>query len=465
MDIPLTIDELHKGFKNKTHSISGVIEQYLSRIEAFDKNLNAFVTVTHDYARERAKKLETILADNPNAFEEFPLLGVTMAVKDMYLTRGVRTTAGSKVLESFIPEYSSTAFERLEAAGAILVGKANCDAWAHGSSGENSDFGATHNPWNLDYVPGGSSSGSAVAVSSGMSMFSMGTDTGGSIRLPASFCNVVGLKPTYGAVSRYGVIAMASSLDSMGHFTRSVKDSEKIFKVTRGTDGHDGTLRNADYAHKNVKKIGLPREYFSDGLSEEVREKTMAAVDVYKKAGYEIVDVSIPSTKYAISIYYIVMPAEVSSNLGRYDGIRYGNKRDSFGAEAKRRIMLGTHVLSSGYYDAYYNKAMKARTLLRNDFDKVFTEVDALIAPASPTLPFKLGEKMDNPLEMYLADIFTVSANLVGIPGISIPAGFSDSGLPIGFQLFAPRFMESSLFELGNSYQSMTDFHLKTPSL
>lgn len=462
---PLTIAELHNDLKEKKYTCVDLVEHYLSQITKNNENLNAFITVATEGAYKKAKELDRILIDNPNALHEFPLLGVVLSVKDIYLTEGLRTTAASKVLESYVPQYSATVVTRLENAGAIIIGKTNCDAWAHGASGENSDFGPTKNPWNTEYVPGGSSSGSAVSVAAGLSFASMGTDTGGSIRLPASFTNLVGFKPTYGVVPRYGVISMASSLDSMGHFTRTVEDSEKIFAVTRGSDLHDSTVVNHDYKQTSVKKtlkIGIPTEYFAAGLETEVEKIVKAAATEFENMGIELVEVSLPNTKHAISVYYIVQPAEVSSNLGRFDGIRYGNSRDTFGVEAKRRIMLGTYVLSSGYYDAYYGKAMRVRSLIIEDFEKAFESVDAILAPVSPTLPFKIGQKVDDPLQMYLADIYTVAANLAGIPGLAIPAGFSESGLPIGFQLLGKRFSEPVLFELGKKYQASTDWHTKT---
>ncbi len=467
MNIPLSISEVQNDLVQKKYSCVNLVEHYLSEINTQNKTLNAFLTVTDEYAYTKAKELDRVITDNPHAIKEFPLLGMVVSIKDIYLTKGIRTTAASKVLESFVPQYSSTVVERLESAGAIIIGKTNCDAWAHGASGENSDFGATKNPWNTEFVPGGSSSGSAVSVASGLSFASMGTDTGGSIRLPASFTNVVGFKPTYGVVPRYGVISMASSLDSMGHFTKTVEDSEKIFAVTRGVDGRDSTVVNHSYKAVSPTqkfRIGMPKEYFAKGLSPEIEQKVRAAAQEFEKMGIELVEVSLPHTKYAISVYYIVQPAEVSSNLGRFDGIRFGNNRDSFGEEAKRRIMLGTYVLSSGYYDAYYGKAMKVRSLVIKDFDDAFSSVDAILAPVSPSLPFKIGEKSDDPLQMYLADIYTVAANLAGIPGLALPAGFSESGLPIGFQLLGKRFSEPTLFELGKKYQAVTDWHTKKPS-
>lgn len=454
MKTPATILELHESLKKKEYSLVEMLDAYFSRINA-NAHLNAFITVTDDYAYKKAKSLQGVIADNPNAFEEFPLLGVTVAMKDMYLTKGIRTTAASKVLENYVPAYSSTVFERLEAAGAILVGKTNCDAWAHGSSGENSDFGPTKNPINREYVPGGSSSGSGAAVAAGLALVSPGTDTCGSIRLPANYCGVVGLKPTYGSVSRYGVIAMASSLDTMGHITNSAEDSQKVFRVTRGVDGRDSTL--VDYKYENFEmkklKIGIPREFMEEGLHKDVEKAVSDFAEYLKKEGHEVMDVSLPNTKYAISVYYIIQPAEVSSNLGRYDGIRYGSPRSAFGEEAKRRIMLGTHVLSSGYYDAYYGKAMRVRTLIIKEVEHVFDKVDVLLAPVAPTPPFKLGEKVSDPLEMYLTDIFAATANLTGIPSLALPTGRTHDGLPLGVQLMGPRFSEEMLFEIGKAYQ------------
>lgn len=458
MNLPKTIKDTQDKLSKKEFSLVELIDAYLERINKYDKDLNSFITVTDEKAYDEAKNIPIE--------KGFPLYGVVVAHKDLFSTEGIRTTAGSKVLEGYIPEYSATVVKRLEEAGAIVIGKANCDAWAHGASGENSDFGATKNPWNKNFVPGGSSSGSAVAVASDFSLISTGTDTGGSIRQPASFCNVVGFKPTYGAVSRYGVIAMASSLDSVGHFTHSVADSKKVFEVVKGIDNLDSTVSAAKFLLPKTKmKLGVPKEYFEKGLSNDVENVVKSAIEIYKKLGIEIVEVSLPHTKYAIDVYYIIQPAEVSSNLGRYDGIRFGNGRDSFAAEAKRRIMLGTYVLSAGYYDAYYLKAMKVRTKIIEDFEKVFEKVDALIAPVSPTPPFKIGEKSEDPIEMYLADILTAAANVAGIPGLSLPGGFSSAGLPIGFQLLGPRWGENVLFSLGELFQSETDYHFKSPKL
>jgi len=463
MNLPLTINTLHKDLKEKEYSLVELVDGYLSRIKLLDKDINSFITLSEDYAYFKAKEFDNSLKDlNEKAFEKYPLLGTVVAHKDLFLTKGIRTTASSKVLESYIPSYSATVVKKLEEAGSIIIGKTNCDAWAHGASGENSDFGSTKNPWNKEYVPGGSSSGSAASVASNFCMFSTGTDTGGSIRQPANLTGIVGFKPTYGAVSRYGIIAMASSLDSVGHFTRTVEDSRKVFNVTKGEDLKDSTLKN--FVKKDLKKkfrIGLPKEYFIEGIDKEVSEEVRRCAKIFEKEGNEIVEISLPHTKYAISVYYIIQPAEVSSNLSRYDGIRFGNKRTSFGDEAKRRIMLGTYVLSAGYYDAYYLKAMKVRTKIIEDFDKVFKDVDAIIAPVSPTSAFKIGEKANDPLKMYLADIFTVAANIGGIPGIAIPSNFNRKGLPLGFQLIGPRFSEDTLFFLGEKFQEITNYEPK----
>ncbi len=469
-DLPLTISELQSALKNKKYSASELVNAYLTRINSLNPKLNAFITISSEQAFQKAKEVDEIIKNNPNAFSEFPLLGAVVAHKDLFLTKGIRTTASSNVLKNYIPVYSATAVNKLDQAGVITIGKANCDAWAHGASGENSDFGSSKNPWNIEYVPGGSSSGSASAVAAGLATFATGTDTGGSIRQPASFTSNVGLKPTYGAVPRYGVIAMASSLDTVGHITRSVEDSERVFNVLKGEDSFDSTVKNWKLKTENWKlRIGIPKEYFVSGLDKEVEKSILASIEVFKSAGIKIVDINLPHTKYAISAYYIIQPAEVSSNLSRYDGVRFGSDRNSFGAEAKRRIMLGSYVLSAGYYDAYYLKAMKVRTKIREDFNRVFDPsadgVDAILAPVSPTPPFKIGEKASDPLKMYLSDIFTVSANLAGIPGLAIPSGFTASGLPVGFQLMGDRFSENLLFHLGKLYQTKTDWHTKTPNI
>lgn len=462
----LTLVQARKKLDAKEISSVELTKASYERLEKFEPQLNAFLTVCKNKALDDAKKADARI----KAGETTPLLGIPYSVKDMYLTKGIRTTAGSKVLENYIPQYSSTVIEKLYRSGAILLGKNNQDAWAHGSSGENSDFGPTKNPWNLEMIPGGSSSGPAVAVASDIAIFSMGTDTGGSIRQPASFTNTVGLKPTYGRVSRYGVIAMASSFDTMGQFTKTVEDSAMILSVTAGKDPCDATsspLPVDDYLSdlkKDIKKlkVGIPKEYFVSGMDIRVKESIETAIKKLEQLGVEIVKISLPHTEYAISTYYILQTAEVSSNLARYDGIRYGNSREYFGEEAKRRIMLGTFALAHGYYDAYYKKGMKIRTLIKQDFDRAFEKVDVIVTPVSPTTAWGIGEKANDPLAMYLSDIFTVTVNIAGIPGLAIPVGFVND-LPIGMQLLGPHFSEKLLFQIGHQYELVAKWHLRKP--
>ncbi len=451
-----SIKDLRKGFKKKQFSSEQVVKDCINDIK--DDKLNAFITICEDEAISKAKEADKKI----NEGIELPLLGVPISLKDIYLTKGIKTTAASKVLNNYIPQYSAPAVEKLEESGAIIIGKTNCDAWAHGSSGENSDFGPTENPYLEGYVPGGSSSGSAVSVAKNLCFASMGTDTGGSIRLPASFCNVVGLKPTYGRVSRYGVISMASSLDSIGHFTKNVEESALILSITAGNDPKDGTTLSEkvddyeSYLKKDIKelRVGMPKEYFSDGLDIRIKNLIEQKLRDLEKLGAKIEIISLPNTEHGTECYYIIQPAEVSSNLGRYDEIRYGNGRENFGDEAKRRIMLGTYVLSSGYYDAYYKKAMQVRTLVKKDFDEAFKKVDVIITPVSPTLPWKIGEKVNDPMAMYLSDVYTVNINMAGIPGLSVPAGFVD-GLPVGLQILGPHFSEGKLFQVGQAVENL----------
>lgn len=464
----LTIKSAKEGLRKKGFSSVELTKAYLERIREIDKKLNAFITVDEKGALEQAAGADEHLAIGDNR----PLLGIPIALKDLFVTKNLRTSAGSKVLDNYIPQYDGTVVNLLKNAGSVILGKTNCDAWAHGSSGENSDFGPTKNPYNIEYVPGGSSSGSPVTIASDMSLAATGTDTGGSIRLPASFCNVVGLKPTYGRVSRYGVIAMSSSLDSIGHFTKTVEDSALFLQVTAGNDPLDATTPQKDVPNyltnltKGVKglKIGVPKEYVAEGMDSKVSELVEKALKDLEDKGAELVEISLPHTQYAIEVYYILQTAEVSSNLARYDGIRYGSDRSHFGDEAKRRIMLGTYVLSSGYYDEYYKKAMKVRTLLTQDFEEAYKKVDVIITPCSPTLPWKLGEKMNDPLKMYLSDIFTVHANLVGIPGLTVPVGFVD-GLPVGMQILGPHFSEELLFQVGHAYEQSNPVWKTKPNL
>ncbi|MBI2195798.1 MAG: Asp-tRNA(Asn)/Glu-tRNA(Gln) amidotransferase subunit GatA [Candidatus Levybacteria bacterium] len=463
----LTIAEALEGLRGKKFSSVDIAKACLEQIRKHNEDINAFITVDEKGALEQAESADKQRANG----EELPFLGIPIALKDIFLTKGLKTTAASKVLENYIPQYDATVVAKLKDAGAIIIGKINCDAWAHGSSGENSDFGPTKNPWSKEHVPGGSSSGSAAALAADMCLASTGTDTGGSIRLPASFNNLVGLKPTYGRVSRYGIIAMASSLDSIGHFTKTVEDSALLLSVTAGSDPHDATtpdktVSNYSKIENGVKglKIGVPKEYFASGLDSEIKEKTEAVIKKLEELGAEVVDISLPNTQYAIAAYYIIMSSEVSSNLARYDGIRFGNDRSFFGDEAKRRIMFGTFTLSAGYYDAYYKKAMQVRTLIKQDFEKAFEKVDAIISPVSPTAPWKLGEKVNDPLKMYLSDIFTVTANLAGIPSLAVPAGFSN-GLPIGIQIMGTQFSEEKLFQVGYAFEQATEYYKHTPKL
>jgi len=469
----LTIKEAQEGLRNKKFSSVELTKACLDQIKKHNPSLNAFITVCEDSALHEAKKADIQINNlTIEQFNNYPLLGIPIALKDLFSTKDIKTTAGSKVLENYIPPYNATVVKKLKNAGAVSIGKTNLDAWGHGASGENSDFGPTKNPWNQEYVPGGSSSGSGVSVAADMCLAATGTDTGGSSRLPAAFCNVVGLKPTYGRVSRYGVISMASSLDSIGHLTKTVEDSALIFNLTAGQSPDDATTPNKKLPDciKNLKtevkglKIGRPKEYFTQALDIQIKCLTDNALKKYEMLGAEIVNISLPHTEYANPCYYIIQPAEVSSNLARYDGIRYGNTRDEFGDEAKRRIMLGTYTLSTGYYDAYYKKAMQVRTLIKRDFENAFKKVDAIVTPVSPTPPWKIGEKINDPLKMYLSDIFTVTANLAGIPGLALPIGFV-GGLPIGMQILGPQFSEQKLFEIGHAFEQETMFYKQKPLL
>jgi len=469
MNLPLTIKQTQEGLLRREYSCVDLVDAYLARIDRFDKEINSFITVTTDQAYEDAKSADKLIKSlGKDSTKEYPLLGVTVAHKDMYLTKGIRTTAASKVLDEYIPQYSATSAIRLKKAGTILIGKANQDAWAHGSSGENSDYGSTLNPWNKSYVPGGSSSGSAAAMAADFTLIATGTDTCGSIRLPANFCGMYGLKPTYGSVSRYGVIAMASSLDSIGHFGRTVEDIKRIYQITKGPDGFDATVTPSDFKRnrKGEFVLGIPKEYLeTGGLSQSVKKEVKRVIEVFDSIGIKTKEVSLPHTKYAISVYYIIQPAEVSSNLGRYTGLRYGNNRDFFGQEARRRIMLGSYVLSSGYYDAYYLKAMQVRSILVSEVDKVFDDVDALIAPVAPTTAFKMGERVDDPLKMYLTDVYAATANLTGIPALAVPTKLAHEDMTLGFQLMGPRFSEDMLFEIARKFEKFTNYKPMMPKL
>ncbi|GFO53151.1 glutamyl-tRNA(Gln) amidotransferase subunit A [Geomonas sp. Red276] len=474
----LTLHELHEKLKAKELSSVEATKAMLARIEAVDGKVNAFITVTPEQALAEAEA-----ADQRIAAGNIDLLtGIPVGLKDIFVTKGIRTTCGSKILENFIPPYDGTAVARLKERGAVIVGKLNQDEFAMGSSCESSYFGPCRNPWNLECTPGGSSGGSAAAIAGREATATLGTDTGGSIRQPASHCGIVGLKPTYGRVSRYGVIAYASSLDQVGPMTRDVKDAAIMLGAVAGHDPMDSTSVDTpvpDYLaalEAGVKglKIGLPTQYYIEGLDPDVKRSMDEAIALYKSLGAEICEVSLPHTEYAVATYYLIATAEASSNLARYDGVRFGHRSENakglidmfaksrsegFGDEVKRRIMLGTYALSSGYYDAYYLKAQKVRTLIMQDFLKAFESVDLLLTPVAPTPSFKIGEKLADPLQMYLSDIFTIPVNLAGTCGMSIPAGMSANGLPIGLQLIGKPFGEETILRAGYAFERETKWH------
>ncbi|WP_136514923.1 Asp-tRNA(Asn)/Glu-tRNA(Gln) amidotransferase subunit GatA [Geomonas edaphica] len=480
----LTIHELHDKLKAKEVSSVEATRAMLDRIEAVDSQVNAYITVTPEQALVEAEAADRRIAAGDIA----PLTGIPMGLKDIFITKGVRTTCGSRILENFVPPYDGTAVAKLKEQGAVIVGKLNQDEFAMGSSNESSYFGPVKNPWNLECTPGGSSGGSAAAIAARTATATLGTDTGGSIRQPASHCSCVGVKPTYGRVSRYGVIAYASSLDQVGPLTRDVTDAAILLGAIAGYDPKDSTSVNTpvpDYLaglKTGVKglKIGLPKQYFIEGLDPDVKRAMEEAIALYKSLGAELREVSLPHTEYAVATYYLIATAEASSNLARYDGVRFGHRADEirglkemyaktraegFGSEVKRRIMLGTYALSSGYYDAYYVKAQKVRTLIMQDFLNAFNEVDVLLTPIAPTPPFKIGEKLADPLQMYLSDIFTIPVNLAGTCGISIPAGFSAAGLPIGLQLIGKPFGEATILSTAYAFEQETQWHLKKAPL
>jgi aspartyl-tRNA(Asn)/glutamyl-tRNA(Gln) amidotransferase subunit A len=469
----LTIEAARAAVQARETTATSLAEAFYAKIDKTDPEIGAYLTLSKDRALEQAARMDSLAAKG----EELPPLGgVPVGIKDVMVTRGVRTTAGSKILANYIPPYDCTAVARLEAAGAVVLGKLNCDEFAMGSSNENSAWRPVHNPRDLSRVPGGSSGGSAAAVAADMAVATLGSDTGGSIRQPASFCGVVGLMPTYGRVSRYGLIAFASSLDRIGPLAKTVRDAAIVLRTIAGRDPMDSTSAEVpvpDYVAELEKPVrgltlGVAKEYFGEGLDSEVRKLVETAIQKLAGSGCEIVPVSLPHTEYAIPTYYIVATAEASSNLARFDGVRYGYRaRDArtlsemyrrsrdhgFGAEVKRRIMLGTYALSAGYYDAYYLKAQRVRTLLVRDFEEAFKKVDAIVTPTSPTAAFKLGEKVDDPLSMYLADIFTVTADLAGIPGISVPCGETKENLPVGLQILGKHFDEATILRVAHAYE------------
>lgn len=485
----LTVEEASKKLRSGELLPSQLLESVIERIEKVEPEIKSYITKTFEIAREQAKKSdERYVKGKPIS----DLDGIPVALKDVFCTKGVKTTAASKILEDFIPAYSSTVVEKLEDAGAIMLGKVNTDEFTMGSSTENSAFGPTHNPWDTSRVPGGSSGGSAAAVAADECLFALGTDTGGSIRQPSSFCSATGLKVTYGLVSRNGVVSYASSFDTIGPIAKSAADVAIILNTIAGNDPMDSTSVNVElpdyktFLGKNIKgkKIGIPKEFYGEGLNSEVDEIIKSAVEKLKELGAEVEEMSLPSTDYAIAMYYIIAKSEASSNLARYDGIRYGysplknksqindlidlyfkTRTEAFGNEAKRSIMMGTHTLSSGYLDAYYKKASQIRSLIKKEYEDAFKKFDVLITPVSPFPAFKIGEKLENPLSMYLADVDTVPINPAGVPAMSVPAGFTAEGLPVGMQIIGPHLGEGKIIEIADAFQKATDHHLKKPEL
>jgi len=450
----LTIIQALEGMRNKKFTAVDLVQGCLANINKYNDDYHVLLTVV-DEAVLLTKAKEIDKTDY-----SLPLSGIPIVLKDLFSTDGLRTTAGSKVLENYTPVYDATVVTKLKAAGAIIIGKANQDAWGHGSSGENTDYKPTKNPFDPSRVPGGSSSGSAVAVSLGMALAGTGTDTGSSVRLPAAFCNLVGLKPTYGRVSRYGIIAMASSFDTIGHITKTVSDNALMLEITAGKDPYDATTSHCPVAKytqllsstpKSIT-VGIPKEYMIEGIDKKIQKSFEETLSTLTKLGFQMKEVSLPHTNDAMACYYILVPSEVSSNLARYDGVRYGNSRQSFGSEAKRRIMTGTYALSAGYYDAFYQTATKVRSLVKQDFENAFRNVDVIVAPSSPSLPFKIGEKADDPVKMYLSDVFMCPVNIAGVPSLNVPAGFV-VGLPVGIQFIGPQWSEEKLFAIGAVYE------------
>ena len=461
-----------------------MLDAVYKRIDAVDSQVQAYVHLTRDIARQQAEAADKKLA----AGEDAPLLGIPIALKDLICMKDTRTTCASRILENFVSPYDATVVKRLKAAGAVLIGKTNMDEFAMGSSNENSYFQTTKNPWDLNRVPGGSSGGSGAAVAANECMGALGSDTGGSIRQPAAFCGITGLKPTYGRVSRFGLVAFASSFDQIGPMTKTAEDAAVLMNIIGGHDPMDSTSANVplpDFTtslSNDVKglKVGIPKEYFAKGLDADVEKSVQEGIKTLESMGMQTVEVSLPHTQYAVATYYILACAEASANLSRYDGVKYGyrsehsdnlmdmytnTREEGFGEEVKRRILLGTFVLSSGYYDAYYLKGQKARTLIKQDFEEAYKKCDLMVSPIAPIPAFKLGEKLDDPLQMYLSDIFTISANLAGIPAMSIPCGQSQDNLPIGLQLMGNHFDEATLLNFAHQYQQTTDHHLKHPAL
>lgn len=479
----LTITEALAKMRTGEMSSVELTQAHIDQIEQYEPQVKAFLTVTAESALQQAQAADDMRADGGDA----PLLGIPMAIKDVLSTQGVETTAGSKILKGYVPLFDATCIARLKDAGMVMLGKLNMDEFAMGSSTENSGYFVTHNPWDLDRVPGGSSGGSGAAVAAHMALATLGTDTGGSIRLPGAFCGVAAVKPSYGRVSRYGLLAYGSSLDQPGPLAHTVEDAARILQVMAGKDPLDATsmpVEVPDYVAGltgSIKglKIGVPQEFFVAGMQPEVENAVQTALKWFEDQGAELVEVHLPHTEYALSVYYIIATSEASANLARYDGIRFGARVDGsdvidtykltrgqgFGDEVKRRIMLGTYALSAGYYDAWYGKAQQVRALIKQDYDKAFEQVDVLMAATSPTTAFKIGQNMDDPMQMYLADILTISANLAGVCGMNVPCGYDNDGLPIGLQIFGPPFGEDVMFRAGHAYEQATDWHTRQPAL
>jgi len=482
----LTIKEANEGLKRKDFSSVELTQACFDQIKKTDKKIEAFITLTEEQGLAQAKQ-----ADRAGDFS-LSLAGIPAAIKDIFLTKDVRTTCASKILENYIAPYTGTAVNKIFDQGGVMLGKTNLDEFACGSSTETSYYAKTKNPWDLERVPGGSSGGSAAAVAANQCLYALGTDTGGSIRQPASLCNLVGIKPTYGRVSRYGVIAMASSLDQVGPMAKTVEDAALILEQIAGQDKYDSTTTSravpkySQEIKQDIKglKIGLPKEYFVGGMDAAVEKNVRAAIKKLEDLGAEMVEVSLPNVKYGLAVYYILMPSELSANLAKFDGVRFGlsaradnllnnylqTRAQGFGAEIRRRIMLGTYSLSAGYYDAYYLKAQKVRTLVKNDFEKALAEVDCLLTPTSPTVAFKFGEKTDDPLTMYLSDIYTVSINIAGVPALSLPCGFAlpkngSTEMPVGMQLIGRHFDESTILKVAYNYEQATDWHKRQPTI
>jgi aspartyl-tRNA(Asn)/glutamyl-tRNA(Gln) amidotransferase subunit A len=483
----LSLTEAQAALRKGEISSRELTQAALERIAAQDGTLHAFLHVAADSALEQADKSDKKLAELRKTNSQFPnLLGLPIGIKDVFTVEGMPCTCGSKILEGWVPPFTATVVKRLQDAGTVIIGKTNTDEFAMGSSTENSSYGPTRNPWNPTRVPGGSSGGSAAAVAGGLVPAAVGSDTGGSVRQPASFCGVTGLKPTYGRTSRYGLVAYGSSLDCPGCFGRSAADVAEVFTVMSGRDPFDSTtqdvpgpdIRLDNGGNLRGVRIGVPKEYFIAGIQPEVEERVRAAISVLESLGAQVKEVSLPHTQYAVPVYYLIAPAEASANLARYDGIRFGARVDGgnmwdvfyktrgekFGDEVTRRIMLGTYALSAGYYDAFYGQAQKVRTLIKRDFEQVFAEVDAVACPVAPTTAFPIGAHGDDPLAMYLEDVFTLPANLAGVPGLAFPVGFDGTGLPVGMQLMGRHFDEATLFKMAHAYQQTTDWHMRKPT-